>query len=472
MAGDAQHPATRRRRPGYGEFCMRLIFTLVLFTALGGCERDAATSGSGAETAPSLDAIAEAYVKIALALRPHDPAYVDAYFGPPEWAADAEASGRSLPELRAAAAALLTELHLPSDDTEDIIERRRDLLHKRLTSMLVRMDMAEGRYQPFDVESFALFDAVAPHYDAAYFAPFLARIEALLPGEGPLAERLERFRAQFVIPVDRLAEVFDAAIAECRRRTLAHIDLPADESFTIEYVTDQPWSGYNWYKGDYFSVIQINTDLPIHISRAVDLGCHEGYPGHHTYNVLLERELVDGRGWVEFALHPLYGPQSLVSEGSANVGVELAFPGEERLQFERDVLFPIAGIDPAQASVYYEILEALDELAYAENEAARMRLSGELDADGAADWLVRNALATRARAEQRVRFIETYRSYVINYNLGEDLVAAYINGRAGNDIERRWAELERLLAEPFAPQYIGRDPINDPPPTNNYRGTQ
>jgi hypothetical protein len=433
---------------------MRLTLTLLLLAALGGCEREAATSASGSETAPSLDAMAEAYVKVALALRPHDPAYVDAYFGPPEWAAAAQESSQSLPEVRAAAAAIVTDLHRSSVDEEGIVKRRRDMLHKRLTSMLVRMDMVEGRYQPFDVETFALFDAVAPHYDAAHFAPILSRIDALLPGEGPLGERLERFRAQFVIPKERLAAVFDAAIAECRKRTLAHIDLPANESFTIEYVTNQPWSGYNWYKGKYFSVIQINTDLPIYISRAVDLGCHEGYPGHHTYNVLLERDLVEARGWVEFTVHPLYGPESLISEGSANFGVELAFPGEERLQFERDVLFPIAGIDPGQAGLYYEILGAVDELAYAENEAARARLSGELDAEGAADWLVRNTLATPARAEQRVRFIDVYRSYVINYNLGKDLVAAYINERAGNDQERRWAELERLLAEPFSPADI------------------
>jgi hypothetical protein len=437
---------------------MRLIFTLILVALLGACEREGESGAGAPEAAPNLDAIAEAYVKIALALRPHDPAYVDAYFGPPEWAAEAEASSKSLPELRAAAAALMTELHVEGGDGdgdgEDIINRRRDMLHKRLTSMLARMDMAEGRYQPFDVETFTLFDAVAPHYDAAHFAPILRRIDALLPGEGPPEERLERFREQFVIPTDRLAEVFAAAIAECRKRTLAHIDLPADESFTIEYVTNQPWSGYNWYKGKHFSVIQINTDLPIYISRAVDLGCHEGYPGHHTFNVLLERDLVDSRGWVEFTLHPLYGPQSLISEGSAEFGVDLAFPAEERLQFERDVLFPIAGIDPAQAGLYYEILAAVEELAYAENEAARGRLSGELDTQGAADWIVRNTLATRARAEQRARFIETYRSYVINYNLGKDLVAAYINERGGNDSERRWRELERLLAEPFSPADI------------------
>jgi hypothetical protein len=58
--------------------------------------------------------------------------------------------------------------------------------------------------------------------------------------------------------------------------------LPAEESFTLEYVTNQPWSGYNWYKGHYTSLIQINTDLPVAISRALDLACHEGYPGHHT----------------------------------------------------------------------------------------------------------------------------------------------------------------------------------------------
>jgi hypothetical protein len=433
---------------------MRLILPVLLLALLGGCERDVESSAGPAGTAPNLDAIAEAYVKLALALRPYDPAYVDAYFGPPEWAAEAEAGSRSLAELRTAAAALVTELHRGGTDEEDIVKRRRDMLHKRLTSMLVRMDMAEGRYPPFDVESYALFDAVAPHYDAAHFAPIMSRIEALVPGEGPLGERLERFRAQFVIPTDRLAAVFDAALAECRKRTLAHIELPAEERFTIEYVTDQPWSGYNWYKGDYFSVIQINTDLPIHISRAVDLGCHEGYPGHHTYNVLLERDLVEGRGWVEFTVHPLYGPQSLISEGTGNFGVKLAFPGEERLAFERDVLFPIAGIDPGQASLYYEILDALDELAYAENEAARARLSGELDAAGTAEWLVQNALATRARAEQRVRFIETYRSYVINYNFGEDLVAAYIDERAGHDTGRRWRELTRLLAEPFSPADI------------------
>jgi hypothetical protein len=105
-----------------------------------------------------------------------------------------------------------------------------------------------------------------------------------------------------------------------------HYQLPANEDFKLEYVTDKPWSGYNWYKGNYQSVIQINTDLQIFINRAIDVGSHESYPGHHVYNMLLEKNLYAGKGWIEISLYPLFSPQSLIAEGSANYGIEVAFP--------------------------------------------------------------------------------------------------------------------------------------------------
>ena len=57
------------------------------------------------------------------------------------------------------------------------------------------------------------------------------------------------------------------------------------------------------------------------------------------------------------------------------------------------------------------------------------------------------------RAEQRVRFIDQYRSYVINYNLGEDLVRGYLEARSGGgtDHERLWDELGKLLSSPRLP---------------------
>jgi hypothetical protein len=189
------------------------------------------------------------------------------------------------------------------------------------------------------------------------------------------------------------------------------------------------------------------------VDRAIDLACHEGYPGHHVYNVLLEKTLVRDRGWTEFSVYPLFSPQSLIAEGTANYGIDVAFPRDERLAFERTVIFPAAGLDPAGVAEYYGVLALVDRLSYAGNEAARRYLDGKIDARAAADWLVTYGLYSRPRAEQRIRFTDQYRSYVINYNLGKDMVARFIDARAGAAAspERRWAEFERLLSSPRLP---------------------
>jgi hypothetical protein len=219
----------------------------------------------------------------------------------------------------------------------------------------------------------------------------------------------------------------------------------------VEYVTNKSWSGYNWYQGNYRSLIQVNTDLPIFADRAIDLACHEGYPGHHVYNVLLEKTLVRDRGWPEFQIYPLFSPQSLIAEGTANFGIEIAFPPADRLKFEREVIFPAAGLDPSSAERYYAVMGLADRLSYAGNEAARRYIDGEFDTGAATAWLERYGLYSAARARQRMRFVDQYRSYVINYNLGKDMVAEYIDAKSGADPIRRWAAFTELLASPRLP---------------------
>ena len=201
---------------------------------------------------------------------------------------------------------------------------------------------------------------------------------------------------------------------------------------------NKSWSGYNWYQGNFRSLIQVNTDLPIYIDRAVDLACHEGYPGHHVYNALLEKHLVRERGWTEFTVYPLFSPQSLIAEGSANYGIEVAFPGEERLTFERDRALSRWRGSTGESRRHYEVEVTVDQLAYAGNEAARRYLNGEIDAAEAAEWLDQYALMPPERAKQRVRFIDQYRSYVINYNLGKDMVRGFVeraaDGRSGEAV--------------------------------------
>jgi hypothetical protein len=408
-----------------------------------------------------MNAIAEQYVKLVLAVGQHDADYVDSFFGPAEWKADAQRIKRPLTEIDGDAAKLIGAISdlTDAERRDTLLVLRHDYLRRQLEALRSRVRMLEGARLTFDEESQALYDAVSPAHPNSYYQAALDEIGRLLPGSGPLVERYDAYRQKFVIPPDRLTRVFDRAIAECRARTLAHVRLPDSESFTVEYVKDKPWSGYNWYQGGYRSLIQVNTDLPIYIDRAVDLACHEGYPGHHVYNALLEQRLVRERGWVEFSVYALFSPQSLIAEGTANYGIEVAFPGDERTKFERDILYPEAGLDASQADMYNRLQLLTDRLAYSGNEAARRYLNGEVDRAGTAAWLARYAMMSPPRAEQRTRFYDTYRSYVINYNLGKDLVKQFVESRGGvaSQPARRWDEFVSLLASPRLPSGL-REP--------------
>jgi hypothetical protein len=410
---------------------------------------------NGQAEGEAMNQLAERYVKIVLALGQHDADYVDAYYGPPEWRKAAENAKSPLAQIDADAAALERSLasSAPATGADEIVRLRHTYLLKQVSALRTRVAMLSGRTLTFDEESKALYDAVAPTDDPATFERIVEELGKRLPGSGSALERYDAFRSRFVIPRERLDATFKAAIAGCRSRTLQHVTLPAGESFTVEYVTDKSWSGYNWYQGQYRSLIQVNTDLPIYVDRAIDLACHEGYPGHHVYNVLLEKNLVRDRGWVEFSVYPLFSPQSLIAEGTANYGIDVAFPSEERVAFERSTIFPAAGLDPARAGEYYDILALVDRLSYAGNEAARRYINGQLDAKGAAGWLERYALYSPPRAAQRVRFIDQYRSYVINYNLGKDMVKRYVESQGGtaSNAAKRWQVFAQLLSSPRLP---------------------
>lgn len=430
---------------------MKILTSLIAALLLAAC-----ASVPQRAPADSLDRIAADYVKLQLAIGEKEEGYVDAYYGPPEWReeARAQAPATSLEALRARTAALIGRIGaveaVTSHPAGSIEARRSGLLRAQLVAAETRLRMLQGERLSFAEEARGLFAVTPDIRPLADYEPVLARIERLVPGAGPLAERVEAFQWRFTIPPGRLDAVMREAIAECRRRTLAHIPLPSEERFTLEFVTDKSWSGYNWYQGDYRSLIQVNTDLPIRISRAVDLGCHEGYPGHHAYNVLLERNLARGRNWVEYMVYPLYSPQSLIAEGSANYGYDLAFPGDERLRYETRVLYPLAGLPTEGAADYLALQEALEDLAGARFTIARDFLEGRIDRDRAIALTQRYQLVSAQRAEQLLAFTEQYRSYVINYGLGREMVAAYIEAQ-GADPEARWEAMERILSEPTLP---------------------
>jgi hypothetical protein len=400
------------------------------------------------------------YVRLALAVGRHDADFVDAYYGPPAWKVEAEAGApRPLRELRVEAGRILDGVAGADPSPGEAL--RRDYLLGQLGAMAAHLARLDGQPFSFDDEAEALYQVRPPRTPEATFEAALARLDQVLEGPGSVQARYQVARERVILPPDRVDAVFQAAITEARERTRRHASLPASDHFRVEYVRDKAWSAYNWYQGGGTSVIQVNLDLPIAMDRALDLAAHEGYPGHHVYNALLEqrfaRAVPEGRGWVEFTVYPLFSPQSLIAEGTANFGIDVAFPGAERLAFERDVLFPLAGLDPLEAERWSRVQAEMKILAFADNEAARGYLDGHLTRAGAEAFLVHYSLRTPEQAAQRLRFIDTYRSYVINYNLGEHLVRGWVERQGGTvaDPGRRWAAFVDLISSPRLPKALG-----------------
>ena len=386
-----------------------------------------------------LDETAADYVRLVLAVGQHDAAYVDAYYGSPEWLAEAARVGRRpLGELAGEAGRLRSRLNAVPRDAEPW--QRASYMLGQLRALQAHCERLGGRTLSFDEEAWALYQVRPPHHPTSHFEARLEELRSRLPGAGSVQARYLRYRDRFVVPRDRLDAVFTAAISEARSRSSRHLTLPEGERFDVEYVTGKPWSGYNWFKGQGYSVIQVNTDVPVVIDRALDLAAHEGYPGHHVYNSLLEQHALRERGWVEVSVYALFSPQSVIAEGTANFGIDVAFPGDERTRYERDVLFPLAGLDPLDAEPYAAVRKIAKGLAHAGNEAARDYLDGRISGDAAQAYLQRYALMTPAQAAQRVRFFDAYRSYVVNYNVGEDLVRQWVERQGGTpeDPGRRW----------------------------------
>lgn len=403
-----------------------------------------------------LNSLAEQYVQLGLNIGQYDPDFVDAYYGPDSLKpATEKLTIFPKDSLLTSIAGLKNKLKEISSELSDTGKIRAGWMSQQLIAFDRRIRIFSGEYKTFDEESKELFGISAPVYPEQHFKLLLDTLDNLLPGKGSIQDRFQDLANHFIIPKEKLDTVFKTAIQEARKRTKKQYELPETETFRIEYVQDKPWSGYNWYKGNYKSVIQINTDIQIFIERAIDVGSHESYPGHHVYNMLLEKNLYHDKGWVEISIYPLFSPQSFIAEGSANYGVELVFPGTDKIRFARETLLPLAGLDTTSTGLYFKALAIRGKLNYARNEAGRGLVNGSMNEKQALDWLMKYCLYNEETAQKSISFIKKYRSYVINYNYGQDLVKHYIE-RGGNTANpgKRWERFEHLLSNPVLTEEI------------------
>ena len=331
---------------------------------------------------------------------------------------------------------------------------RHAALTDRVAAIRMRLNILQGQYPAsFDDEARTMFSIDAPRRNEAYFRAIAEDLAQVVPGTGPLPERVIAFRDRFLVAPDRLEAAVTEALRETRRRTRAHMTLPDDERVTVQMDTEGLFPAFADHLGKGHTVVHFSKKLAFHADRVVELAAHEAYPGHHVQGTLFEAELVDRRGWAEWTMYPLFGAHAVLCEGAANYGVRLSFDRQERITYERETILPIAGLShlAGELDAFHHYVDLVEQLNFARNEAARRYLYEGWDRERAISWLMEFGLETRGTAEPRFAVFDALRCYTVAYNYGLDWVTAQIEGDGPLDIAGKWARLRSLLETPILP---------------------
>jgi hypothetical protein len=389
-----------------------------------------------------IDREAERFVRLALALGQARPPEVDGYFGPARLRPSANASSRPLAELLRDSTLLLTQIERSSSTASS--PRREALLTQARSLNGLLQVLEDPAPHAFEDEARLIYGISLEPAPAPPARRYVQDLESLLPGPGPLARRVEAFRNQFIIPAHKRKAVFERALQECRSRTLAQWRLPPGEKLTVEWTRDVD-AAWHQYSGHGRSTLRLNDQAVAFIGSAIDVACHEGYPGHHAQFVLLESRTPATGVAVEQTVVLLRSPASMLREGAAEYGVELAFDASERLKFERDVLFPLAGLDPQQAQKYRRVHELERALARSVVPILRDYRDKRLAPQVAAQQLTSMALI--ASPEPLLQFTDALGAYVLGYTLAHERVRDYIHRESVRSKRDSWSVLQDILVE-------------------------
>ena len=395
------------------------------------------------------------YLTLGLRLGKHIDGLVDAYYGPADRAAVVGSEPAHPPEqLVAEARALLAAIDAggaldpgtagpgPGDGAAPA---RRHWLRAQVVGLLTTARKVAGEPIGYADEVEACYGVRPTRVDEEVLVGAHRRLDEVLPGSGPLAERLVAWRESHAVPVDRLGPAIDSLAEDLRHRTRDLFGLPEGEHVDFELVTDQPWSGFNYYLGDLRSRVAVNTDLPVLSTGLAHLVAHEAYPGHHTEHTRKEVGLVRRRQWWEESIFLVGTPQCLLAEGLADLGLEVVMGRRPEAEVAGHLRPLGIRYDAEVVAAVAEAGEALG--AVRQNAAFRLHEDGA-DPDTVSAEVARWGLLSPERAAKSVEFLThpTWRAYLTCYVEGLPLCRRFVAGDP--------ARFDRLLSEQLTPDVL------------------
>ncbi|GAC1401029.1 MAG: hypothetical protein NVSMB60_15370 [Mycobacterium sp.] len=374
--------------------------------------------------------------------------YVDSFTGDPALRRQVQNEPAPDPADLAVAAERLGA-RVPGADGLD--PARADYVAAHLRALACAAKKFAGHDVGFVDEVAAYFDVHISKGDPARYLQAHRELDDALGGSGPLAERMQAYRVGEEIPPARLEEAIHAFSSALRDRVRAEYPLPDTETITYEVVTDKPWSGFNYYLGDYRSTVAVNADLKQQMSNLPRLMAHESYPGHHTEHCRKEAGLVAGKGQAEQTIFLVNTPQCLMAEGLADLALHAAI-GSDWGGWAAEIYADLGlRFDGGRAGA---VAEAVAPLADVRQDAALMLHDEHRDVDDVVEFLKRWLLVNDERARQMLRFLSSplWRAYTSTYVEGYRLLRGWLEDRPdGVSLAQRFG---RLLDEPFIPSSL------------------
>jgi hypothetical protein len=357
----------------------------------------------------------ERYLRLGLQLGRHVEGIVDAYYGPPELALAVDAAPPVDPRALVSAAELLL------DELAD------GWLRDQVVGLRTYAGVLAGESGSYADEVEGCFGVRPTYTDEAVFTAAHERLAELLPGDEPLAARYERWQDSILVPSEQVERTVAAVIEAARAWTRGLVELPHEEGVVLEIVRDKPWLAFCEYLGGLRSRIAVNVDLPMSGLELLSLTLHETYPGHHAERSSKDHLLVRGRGLLEETLVLVPTPQSLVSEGIAELAPSVVLDGDGGAAVAAIVHDAGIEFDLAHALA---VERALEPCRWAEvNAALMLHEAGASEAEAQA-YLERWGLITPELSAHLIRFLSEpiSRTYVVNYSAGRELCRSYVAG--------------------------------------------
>ncbi len=383
------------------------------------------------------------YLRLGLAFDRLEEGFVDAFTGDPALRREVQNAPAPQPRELARRAA---ELRAAVPEA-GLAPERTEFLDVHLRALECSGRKFAGDDIGFVEEVRAYFDVDIATGDVDDYRDAHRQMDEVLAGDGPLAERVAAHRKADEIPPERLSACVEAFSSALRELVRARYPLPDHEHVSYEVVGDKPWSGFNYYLGNYRSRVAINSDLKQHMAHLPQLIAHESYPGHHTEHCRKEAGLV-AAGQAEQTLFLVNTPQCLMAEGLADLALRsIVGPGWGKWAQE---IYADLGLrfDGERAE---RLSNASAKLLGVRQDAALLLHDRGRTHDEVAQFLQTWNLTTPERARQSLRFLSSplWRAYISTYVEGYRLLGGWLDRAA--DADDRADRFRRLLDEPLTP---------------------